>query len=80
MHRRRFRINGDLQVDGNAGYVQTSVTLAGCWAHICRKFIKVQQAKGKRKIGKADWASNQLKKLYVLETKLKTQPFEVKPL
>lgn len=70
--------NGYLQVDGYAGYEQTSATLAGCWAHARRKFIEAQQAQGKGKTGKADWALNQIQKLYALESKLKTQSFEVK--
>jgi transposase len=70
--------NGYLQVDGYAGYEQTSATLAGCWAHARRKFIEAQQAQGKGKTGKADWAINQIQKLYALESKLKTQSFEVK--
>ncbi len=70
--------SGYLQVDGYAGYEQTSATLAGCWAHARRKFIEAQQAQGKGKTGKADWALNQIQKLYALESKLKTQTFEVK--
>lgn len=70
--------NGYLQVDGYAGYEQTSATLAACWAHARRKFIEAQQAQGKGKTGKADWALNQIQKLYALESKLKTQSFEVK--
>ena len=70
--------NGYLQVDGYPGYEQTSATLAGCWAHARRKFIEAQQAQGKGKTGKADWALNQIQKLYALESKLKTQTFEVK--
>ena len=70
--------SGYLQVDGYAGYEQTSATLAGCWAHARRKFIEAQQAQGKGKTGKADWAINQIQKLYALESKLKTQTFEVK--
>jgi transposase len=70
--------SGYLQVDGYAGYEQTSASLAGCWAHARRKFIEAQQAQGKGKTGKSDWAINQIQKLYALESKLKTQPFEVK--
>jgi hypothetical protein len=33
---------------------------------------------GKGKTGKANWAINQIQKLYALESKLKTQTFEVK--
>jgi hypothetical protein len=44
---------GYLQVDGYAGYEQTSATLAGCWAHARRKLIEAQQGKGET--GKADW-------------------------
>ena len=70
--------SGYLQVDGYPGYEQTSATLAGCWAHARRKFIEAQQAQGKGKTGKADWALNHIQKLYALESKLKTQSFEVK--
>jgi transposase len=70
--------NGYLQVDGYAGYEQTSATLAGCWAHARRKFIEAQQAQGKGKTGKADWAINQIQKLYALESKLKTQSAQIK--
>lgn len=70
--------SGYLQVDGYAGYEQTSATLAGCWAHARRKFIEAQQAQGKGKTGKADWALNHIQKLYALESKLKHQSFEVK--
>jgi transposase len=70
--------SGYLQVDGYAGYEQTSATLVGCWAHARRKFIEAQQAQGKGKTGKADWALKQIQKLYALESKLKTQSFEVK--
>lgn len=70
--------NGYLQVDGYAGYEQTSATLAGCWAHARRKFIEAQQAQGKGKTGKADWAINHIQKLYALESKLKTQSVQIK--
>lgn len=70
--------NGYLQVDGYAGYEQTEATLVGCWAHARRKFVEAQKAQGKGKTGKADWAINHIQKLYALESKLKTEPAEVK--
>jgi len=69
---------GYLQVDGYAGYEQTEATLVGCMAHARRKFVEAQQAQGKGKTGKADWAINHIQKLYALESKLKTMDADVK--
>ena len=70
--------NGDLQVDGYAGYEKTDATLAGCWAHARRKFIEAQTVQAKGKIGKADWAINHIKKLYRIETEIKDKTAEEK--
>ena len=43
---------GYLQVDGYAGYEQTSAILAGCFAHARRKFIEVQKSPDQRQNGK----------------------------
>jgi hypothetical protein len=69
---------GYLQVDGYAGYEKTDAILVGCWAHARRKFVEAQQAQGKGKTGKADWAMNHIQKLYALESKLKTQDAKIK--
>ena len=68
------------QVDGYAGYEQTSAILAGCFAHARRKFIEVQKAQIKGKTGKADWAINHIQKLYRLEKDIKGQPATEKQL
>lgn len=65
--------SGYLQVDGYAGYEKTDATLVGCWAHARRKFVEAQQAQGKGKTGKADWAINHIQKLYALESKSKSK-------
>ena len=62
---------GYLQVDGYAGYTQTKATLVGCFAHARRKFIEVQKMQVKGKTGKADWAINQIRKLYRIESEIK---------
>jgi transposase len=69
---------GYLQVDGYAGYEKTDATLVGCWAHARRKFVEAQQAQGKGKAGKADWAMNHIQKLYALESKLKSKDADIK--
>lgn len=58
---------GYLQVDGYAGYEQTSATLVGCFAHARRKFKEAKQAAGKSKSGRADWALSHIQKLYRIE-------------
>ncbi len=69
---------GYLQVDGYAGYEQTDATLVGCWAHARRKFMEAQKAQAKGKTGKADWAINHIRKLYALESELKTQSADIR--
>lgn len=61
---------GYLQVDGYAGYEQTEATLVGCLAHARRKFVEAEKAQQKGKTGKANWAINQLQKLYRIEKQL----------
>lgn len=70
--------SGYLQVDGYAGYEKTDATLVGCWAHARRKFVEAQQAQGKGKTGKADWAINHIQKLYALESKSKSKDADIK--
>lgn len=70
--------DGYLQVDGYGGYEKTDAILVGCWAHARRKFVEAQQAQGKGKTGKADWALNLIQKLYALESKLKTKDADTK--
>ncbi len=62
---------GYLQVDGYAGYHQSGATLVGCFAHARRRFIEAQRTQVKGKTGKADWAINQLRKLYRIEVEIK---------
>lgn len=62
---------GCLQVDGYQGYEQTKAQLAGCWAHVRRKFVEAEKAQPKGKTGKANWALNHIQKLYRVETRIK---------
>lgn len=64
---------GAVQTDGYIGYEilsELSVTHAGCWAHVRRKFVEVVQAvdkarKGKdRRAGSADEAALKIRRLY----------------
>lgn len=64
--------SGYLQVDGYSAYEQTQAKLVGCMAHARRKFVEAQKAQPKNKTGKADWAVNQIQKLYALESRIKT--------
>lgn len=70
--------DGYLQVDGYAGYGKTEATLAGCWAHARRKFKEAEIAQPKGKTGKANWALNQIQKLYRIETLNKGASSEVR--
>lgn len=67
---------GYVQTDGYVGYEvlsELSVTHAGCWAHVRRKFMEVVQAvdkarKGKeRRGGSADEAVLKIRRLYEIE-------------
>jgi transposase len=66
---------GRLVSDGYEGYAevvrQNGITHAGCWAHARRKFIEAQKVQPKGKTGKADWALNQIGKLYAVEKQAK---------
>ena len=62
---------GRLVTDGYEGYVEVvrknGITHAGCWAHARRKFVEAQKVQPRGKTGKADWALNQIRKLYAVE-------------
>ncbi len=66
---------GRLITDGYEGYAEivrrNGITHAGCWAHARRKFIEAQKVQPKGKTGKADWALNQIRKLYGVEKQAK---------
>lgn len=57
--------------DGYESYAEVvrcnGITLVGCWAHARRKFVEAQKVQPKGKTGKADWALNQIRKLYGVE-------------
>ncbi len=62
---------GTLVCDGYQAYAAVeNVTLAGCWAHVRRKFHDAQLAQPK-KTGKATVALNMIQKLYAIEKKAK---------
>ena len=60
--------NGYLQVDGYPGYNKVDATLVGCWAHVRRAFKEAKAKQPQGGTGKADWALNQIQKLYRIET------------
>ncbi|XKE44618.1 IS66 family transposase [Halomonas organivorans] len=66
---------GRLITDGYEGYAEVvrrnGITHAGCWAHARRKFVEAQKVQPKGKTGKADWALNQIRKLYAVEKQAK---------
>jgi len=70
---------GVLQTDGYAGYNQVcrdnAITRIGCWDHARRKFVDASKAMpGKKKgekVSKADVAIGKIRKLYVIEDKIK---------
>lgn len=66
---------GRLVTDGYEGYAevvrQNGIIHAGCWAHARRKFVEARKVQPKGKTGKADWALNQIRKLYAVETQAK---------
>ena len=62
---------GYLQVDGYTGYEQTGAQLVGCFAHALRKFKEAEQAAGKNKTGRANWALSHIQKLYRIEKAIK---------
>ncbi len=63
--------DGYIHADGYKSYDSIAAKIVGCWAHARRPFseAKTKQPKGAK--GKADWALNQIQKLYRIETKLK---------
>ncbi|WP_141235700.1 IS66 family transposase [Pseudoalteromonas sp. NBT06-2] len=63
--------DGYLQVDGYPGYNKVDATLVGCWAHVRRPFKEAKAKQPQGGIGKADWALNQIQKLYRIETAIK---------
>jgi transposase len=75
-HPRKFLegFKGYLQVDGYAGYHDIpNVTLAGCWAHLRRKFdeaLKGLPPKQRTSGSKAQEALNQINRLFVIEREL----------
>lgn len=71
--------SGTLQTDGYAGYNKVcrdnDITRIGCWDHARRKFMDASKAapaknKGSR-VSKADVAIGKIRKLYVIEDKIK---------
>ncbi|MCJ8286363.1 IS66 family transposase [Halomonas sp.] len=66
---------GRLVTDGWEAYAKVvrdnGITHGGCWAHARRKFVEAQKIRPKGKTGKADWALNQIRKLYAVEKQAK---------
>ena len=70
---------GVLQTDGYAGYNkvcrENAITRIGCWDHARRKFVEAAKATpAKRKggkVSKADVAIGKIRKLYVIEDRIK---------
>ncbi|MGJ7462813.1 IS66 family transposase [Halomonas sp. MA07-2] len=73
---------GRLVTDGYEGYAEVvrrnGITHAGCWAHARRKFVEAQKVQPKGKTGKADWALNQIRKLYAVEKQAKARDPEAR--
>jgi transposase len=70
--------HGYLVTDGYKGYgpviEQNGITGIGCWAHVRRKFDEAQKVQGKQKTGKAQYALNEIRKLYAIEKQLEEKP------
>ena len=70
---------GCLVTDGDEGYAdvvrKNGITHAGCWTHARRKFVEAQKVQPKGKTGKADWALNQIRKLYAVEKQASDSTF-----
>ncbi|RDH93234.1 MAG: IS66 family transposase [endosymbiont of Seepiophila jonesi] len=70
---------GALQADGYAGYNrvcrENPITRIGCWDHARRKFIEASKAAPAKtkgdKVSKADVAIGKIRKLYVIEARIK---------
>lgn len=77
---------GVLQTDGYAGYNKVcrdnNITRIGCWDHARRKFIDASKASPAKKKGdkvsKADVAIGKIRKLYVIEDRIKKLKAEQK--
>lgn len=67
-----------IMVDGYEGYqsacTANNITRLGCWTHARRKFIEAQKLQPKGKTGKADQGIAYIRKLYLIEKKLKDKP------
>ena len=71
--------SGTLQTDGYAGYNKVCrnnpITRIGCWDHSRRKFVEASKAaptkKQGNKVSKADVAIGKIRKLYMIEDKIK---------
>ena len=77
---------GVLQADGYAGYNkvcrENAITRIGCWDHARRKFVEASKAapskKKGQKVSKADVAIGKIRKLYVIEERIKDLDPETK--
>lgn len=77
---------GTLQTDGYAGYNKVcrdnSILRIGCWDHARRKFVDASKAAPARKksgqVSKADVALSKIRKLYVIEDRIKELPVDEK--
>ena len=72
--------SGTPQADGYAGYnlvcKNQNLTRMGCWDHVCRKFVEAEKAADKTgvrkvKTSKADVGISKMRKLYLIEKKIK---------
>lgn len=68
--------SGYLQADGYDVYgriatEEPGIVLAGCWAHVRRKFYEA--AKASKKVGAAQEAISRIRKLYQIESELRAQ-------
>lgn len=77
---------GIVQTDGYVGYdfldTVKGIKHLGCWAHVRRKFMDAQKARGKniKKRGSVDVALSFIRKLYLLEKKGKARNLTPKEL
>src|SRR5690606_11957415 len=78
---------GVLQADGYAGYNQIcaseGITRIGCWDHVRRKFVDASKAaptqkSNRNKASKADVAIGKIRKLYLIEDRIRALPPEQK--
>lgn len=69
---------GYLVTDAYKGYAsvtnQGTITGIGCWAHVRRKFDEALKVQGKLKTGKAQYAMNEIRKLYAIERQIQNKP------